>query len=150
MGKTYSKSFKWRVDIENLYICLHVTSLKRQILKFYYSIVRLRQHRRGLHTAKSLDILKISCFNCNVDKKKRKIKWKDILRTNLPTLPSKKIWLKITCNARINRPRDGIQRKTPKFFSCSLALQERVNNIAQAEISSATSDDCNCIERRLH
>lgn len=43
-----------------------------------------------------------------------------------------------------------IQRKTPKFFSCSLALQERVNNIAQAEISSATSDDCNCIERRLH
>ena len=76
MEKTYSKSFKWRVDIENLYICLPVTSLKRQILKFYYSIVRLRQHRRGLHTAKSLDILKISCFNCNVDKKKEKNKMK--------------------------------------------------------------------------
>lgn len=116
MEKTYSKSFKWRVDIENLYICLHVTSLKRQILKFNYSIVRLRQHRRGLHTAKSLDILKISCFNCNVDKKKRKIKWKDILRTNLPTLPSKKIWLKITCNARINRPRDGNSAKNAKIF----------------------------------
>ena len=43
-----------------------------------------------------------------------------------------------------------IQRKTPKFFSRSLALQERVDNIAQDEISSATSDDCNYIERRLH
>lgn len=69
-----------------------------------------------MHIVKLFDILKIFCFNCNVDKKKRKIKWKDILRINFFMFFLKKIWLKIICNVRINRLRDGNLVKNVKIF----------------------------------
>lgn len=103
----------WHRKFVHLPSCYFSEKANFKILLFYWSSTptssRIAHSKITRYTENIL-------FQLQRWQKKRKIKWKDILRTNLPTLPSKKIWLKITCNARINRPRDGNSAKNAKIF----------------------------------